>query len=226
MKLILFDIDGTILLTGGAAVRAVNRAFEKLFGIPNAMDGIRADGKTDPIILREIFHKNLGRDFQPEEASIVYKEYVLFLRDEITDSTGFRIMPGITQLIKTLSSIQEGVTLGLATGNIEEGARIKLRRSGLDSYFKFGGFGSDSEERNQLIRIAIERGKDLLGYKQEFEAAFVIGDTPFDIVHGRDAGAKVVAVATGSYSARELEKYDPDFLFEDFSDFKSVLKIF
>ena len=226
MKLILFDIDGTILLTGGAAVRAVNRAFEKLFGIPNAMDGIRADGKTDPIILREIFHKNLGRDFQPEEASIVYKEYVLFLRDEITDSTGFRIMPGITQLIKTLSSIQEGVTLGLATGNIEEGARIKLRRSRLDSYFKFGGFGSDSEERNQLIRIAIERGKNLFNHKQEFEATFVIGDTPFDIVHGREAGAKVVAVATGSYSADELEKYDPDFLFDDFSDFESVLKIF
>jgi phosphoglycolate phosphatase-like HAD superfamily hydrolase len=225
MKLILFDIDGTILLTGGAAVRAVNRAFEKLFVIPNAMDGIRADGKTDPIILREIFYKNLGRDFQPEEASIVYKEYVLFLRDEITDSRGFRIMPGITQLIKTLS-IQEDKALGLATGNIEEGARIKLRRSGLDSYFKFGGFGSDSEERNQLIRIVIERGKNLFNHKQEFEAAFVIGDTPFDIIHGREAGAKVVAVATGSYSTRELEKYDPDFLFEDFSDLKSVLKIF
>jgi phosphoglycolate phosphatase-like HAD superfamily hydrolase len=225
MKLILFDIDGTILLTGGAAVRAVNRAFEKLFGITNAMDGIRADGKTDPIILREIFHKNLGRDFRPEEASIVYKEYVLFLVEEITDSKGFKIMPGITQLIKTLS-IEEGLTLGLATGNIEEGARIKLKRPGLNSYFKFGGFGSDSEERNQLIRIAIERGKNLFGHRQELEATFVIGDTPFDIIHGREAGAKVVAVATGSYSADELEKYDPDFLFEDFSDFKSVLKIF
>ncbi|HWP91589.1 MAG TPA: HAD family hydrolase [Thermodesulfobacteriota bacterium] len=225
MKLILFDIDGTILLTGGAAVRAVNRAFEKLFRIPNAMDGIRADGKTDPIILREIFNRNLGRDYEPEEASIVYKEYVLFLGEEITDSSGFKIMPGVTQLIKTLS-IEQGLTLGLATGNIEEGARIKLKRTGLDSYFKFGGFGSDSEERNQLIRIAIERGKALFNHKKEFEAAFVIGDTPFDIIHGREAGAKVVAVATGSYSARELEKYDPDFLFEDFSDFKSVLKIF
>lgn len=225
MELLLFDIDGTILLSGGSAIRAVNRALSTVFGIENAMDGIKADGKTDPIILREIFNKGLGRDFLPEEANIVFKQYVLFLKEEITNSQGFRIMPGIPELLKALSE-RKGLILGIATGNIEAGAWIKLERAGLNSYFKFGGFGSDSENREQLIRIAIERGKALRDQNREFENIFVIGDTPFDIIHGRAAGAQTVAVATGSYSVNGLEKYSPDFLFENFSDIESVLKIF
>jgi phosphoglycolate phosphatase-like HAD superfamily hydrolase len=225
MKLLLFDIDGTILLSGGAATRAANRAFKKIYGIPNVMDGIKPDGKTDPIILREMFHKGLERDFLPEEAIRVFKEYLLFLREEIVDSEGFRIMPGIPEVLKALSK-REGVIMGIATGNIEEGAWIKLSHAGLESYFKFGGFGSDSEDRGQLIRTAIERGKAIVKHNGEFERVFVIGDTPFDIVHGREAGAKTVAVATGSYSAHDLYMYDPDHLFEDLSDVDSVLKIF
>ncbi|MGH7807253.1 MAG: HAD family hydrolase [Thermodesulfobacteriota bacterium] len=224
MRLFLFDIDGTLLLSGGCAIRAVNRAFSTVFGVKNAMDGIRADGKTDPIILREIFNKSLGRDFQQEEANKVFKQYVLFLREEITNSQGFRIMPGIPELLKALSQ-SEGLILGVATGNIEEGAWIKLERAGLHSYFKFGGFGSDSEHREQLIRIAIERGKSLVNHSREFEEIFVIGDTPFDIIHGRAAGATTVAVATGSYSSNDLEKYNPDHLFENVSDVENVLRI-
>jgi len=225
MKLLLFDIDGTILLSGGAATRAANRAFKKIYGIPNVMEGIKPDGKTDPIILREMFYKSLERGFLPEEAITVFKEYLIFLQEEIVDSQGFRIMPGIPEILQTLSE-REDVILGIATGNIEEGAWIKLMRAGLDSYFKFGGFGSDSEDRGQLIRTAIERGKTLVSHNGEFEKIFVIGDTPFDIVHGREAGARTVAVATGSYSAYDLDMYNPDHLFESFSDFESVLKIF
>ncbi|MBI2485668.1 MAG: HAD hydrolase-like protein [Deltaproteobacteria bacterium] len=225
MKLLLFDIDGTILLSGGAAIRAVNSAFKKIYSVQNAMDGIRADGKTDPIILKEMFNKSLRRDFLAEEPNRVFKEYVIYLREEMVSSQGFRIMPGIPELIDVLSK-RKDLALGIATGNIQEGAWIKLERAGLNFYFKFGGFGSDSENREQLIRIAIERGKSLANHNREFENIFVIGDTPFDIIHGRAAGATPVAVATGSYSVNDLEKYNPDHLFESFSDFMTVLKIF
>jgi len=225
MILVLFDIDGTILLSGGAAVRAVNRAFSNIYGVENAMDGIRADGKTDPMILGEIFNKRLGRDFTREEASRVFNEYVFFLREEITNSEGFRIMPGVPELLNVLTQRMD-LVLGVATGNIQQGAQIKLERAGLDSNFKFGGFGSDSEDRGKLIRVAVERGEKVVNHNREFENFFVIGDTPFDIVHGRAAGGKTVAVATGSYSVDDLAEYSPDYLFENFSDFQAVLKIF
>jgi phosphoglycolate phosphatase-like HAD superfamily hydrolase len=225
MKLLLFDIDGTLMLSGGAATRAVNRAFKKIYGIGNAMDGIKPDGKTDVAILREIFNKTLERDFSPKEADAVFKDYVLFLAEEIAISPGYRVMPGVFEIIKALSK-REDVILGIATGNIEDGAWIKLKRAGLNAYFKFGGFGSDSEDRETLIRIAIQRGKKIHDHRTGDERIFVIGDTPFDIIYGRASGAKTAAVATGSYSVSELEKYNPDYLFESFLDFESVLKIF
>jgi phosphoglycolate phosphatase-like HAD superfamily hydrolase len=225
MKLLLFDIDGTLILTGGAATRAVNLVFDKIYGIVDAMDGTKPEGKTDPAIIREIFKHRLGRDFLAEEVNNVFKEYIQFLREEIHDSPGYRVMPGVDNLIRALSG-RDDLILGIATGNIEEGARIKLERAGLNGYFKFGGFGSDSENREKLIRIAIERGKKFLNHKRVDERVFVIGDTPHDIIHGKAAGAKTVAVATGSYSMRDLEEHDPYHLFEDFSDLESVLKIF
>jgi phosphoglycolate phosphatase-like HAD superfamily hydrolase len=225
MKLILFDVDGTILLSGGAAIRAINRVFKKTYIIENAMDGIKPDGMTDLLILRDMFNKGLKRDFLPEEAEEIFKDYILFLEEEMTNSEGFKIMPGISELLEVLSK-RKDLALGIATGNVEKGAWIKLKHSKLDSYFKFGGFGSDSENREQLIRIAIERGQTLFNEGREFEEVFVIGDTPFDITHGKAAGAKTIAVATGSYSVEDLEKYNPDYLFESFLDLKKVLEIF
>jgi phosphoglycolate phosphatase len=224
MKLLLFDLDGTILLSGGAGMRAVNRAFKKIYEIESVMDGIIPDGKTDLLILRELFKKG-ERDFLPSEVDNLFKEYLFFLKEEIANSLGYRVMPGVPELIRALSE-REDIILGIATGNVEEAALIKLERSGLSHYFKFGGFGSDFENREELIRIAIERGKKLLNHKKEIEKIFVVGDTPLDIIHGRAAGAKTVAVATGSYSVSDLEKYNPDYLFENFLDFESVLKIF
>jgi phosphoglycolate phosphatase len=224
MELVLFDLDGTILLSGGAGARAVNRACEKIHGIANVMDEIMPDGKTDIAILREIF-KIVEKDFLPDQIDCLFREYLLFLKDEVANSLEYRVMPGIPELIKALSE-REDIIIGIATGNIEEAALIKLERSDLGDYFKFGGFGSDFESREELIRIAIERGKLFLNREREFERVFVIGDTPLDIIHAREAGAKTVAVATGSYSVSDLEKYNPDYLFENFSNFESVLKIF
>ena len=224
MKLLLFDIDGTILLTGGAGTRAANRAFEKIHGLGDAMGGIDAAGKTDPLILREMFGNRLSRDFTEDEAEELYREYVIFLEEEV-EKCRIEIMPGIPHLLGRLSSRRDMI-LGIATGNIERGARIKLRRSGLDAHFRVGGFGSDAASREALVRVAIARAKAHLGDSRGFEKIYVIGDTPHDIVHGRAAGAVTVAVATGRYSLTELEEHRPDYLFEHLGDYESVIKIF
>jgi phosphoglycolate phosphatase-like HAD superfamily hydrolase len=224
MKLLLFDIDGTILLTGGAGTRAANRAFEKIHGLGDAMGGIDAAGKTDPLILREMFGNRLSRDYTEDEAEELYREYVIFLEEEV-ENCRIEIMPGIPHLLGKLSS-RSDMILGIATGNIERGARIKLRKSGLDAHFRVGGFGSDSGSREALIRVAIERAKGRLQDSGGFERVYVIGDTPHDIVHGRAAGAVTVAVATGRYSITELEEHRPDYLFEHLEDYESVIKIF
>jgi len=147
MKLLLFDIDGTILLTGGAGTRAANRAFEKIHGLGDAMGGIDAAGKTDPLILREMFGNRLSRDFTEDEAEELYREYVIFLEEEV-EKCRIEIMPGIPHLLGRLSSRRDMI-LGIATGNIERGARIKLRRSGLDAHFRVGGFGSDAASKGR-----------------------------------------------------------------------------
>lgn len=224
MKLLLFDIDGTILLTNGAGTRAANRAFEKIYGHAGAMDGVDAAGKTDPLILREMFGNSLSRDYTAEEAEELFGEYVIFLEEEVAKSS-IDIMPGIPYLLDNLS-MRKDVFLGIATGNIEHGARIKLKRAGLDGYFRSGGFGSDSWNREELVRAAIRRAKGLLTDGNDFERIFVIGDTPHDIVHGRATGAVTVAVATGRYSAAELLEYKPDYIFEHLADYENVIKIF
>ena len=224
MKLLLFDIDGTILLTNGAGTRAANRAFEKIYGHAGAMDGVDAAGKTDPMILGEMFGNTLKRDYTPDEAERLYGEYVVFLEDEVLKSP-IDIMPGIPDLLENLS-MRKDLVLGIATGNIEHGARIKLRRAGLDGHFRTGGYGSDSRNREELIKVAIDRARYTLADGEGFERVFVIGDTPHDIVHGRAAGAVTVAVATGRYSQAELIEHGPDHIFEHLADYDSVIGIF
>jgi phosphoglycolate phosphatase len=224
MKLLLFDIDGTILLTDGAGTRAVNRAFEKLYGLKDVMAGIDPAGKTDPLILSEMFGNGLSRRYTADEAEEIFREYVLFLEEEIQKAE-IDIMPGVPLLLENLSS-REDMVLGIATGNIERGARIKLRRAGLDGHFRVGGYGSDSDNRETLIRVAIERARSLINHTGEFEKVYVIGDTPYDIVHGRAAGAVTVAVATGRYSPKELREHSPDYIFDHLADYEYVIGIF
>ena len=224
MKLLLFDIDGTLLLTNGAGTRAANRAFEKIYGIKNAMTRIDAAGKTDPIILKEIFLNELNRDFSRKEAQELYDHYIPFLEEE-TQKSETTIMPGIPELLGSLST-RADMVLGVATGNIEKGAWIKLRSAGLDKHFKFGGFGSDSHSREHLILKARDRAKNHIAHTSHFEKTFVIGDTPYDINHGRAAGAVTVGVATGSYSRAQLEEHGPDHLFDDLNNLEAVMQTF
>jgi len=225
MKVLLFDIDATLLLSGHAGARAINRAFEQLYGLEQAMDGIRPDGKTDTLIFREIMTKRLPDICPDTEIPRAGKAYLSLLGEEVRDSPGFCLMPGVTELLEALSRVP-GIALGLATGNLEEGARIKLQRAGLEAYFHFGGFGSDAEDRTELIRKAVQRAEEYLGKPVSREDIYVIGDTPRDIVHAQKAGVKVVAVATGRSDTEELGEYGPDYLLEDLSATGEVLKIF
>jgi phosphoglycolate phosphatase-like HAD superfamily hydrolase len=224
-KVLLFDIDATLLKTGWAGLRALDRVFHHLYGIAKATNGIQPAGKTDPLIVREMI-ENCRPDLDPgQEIPRVVDLYLQYLAEEVEVSAGFQVMTGVPELLESLSSMSH-LVLGLATGNLEEGAYIKLRRAGLGSYFAFGGFGSDSANRTELVLTAIRRAEDHLKGEVPLESVYVIGDTPRDILCGKEAGARTVAVATGGSTLEELGRYEPDYLFEDFSSTDSVVRIF
>jgi phosphoglycolate phosphatase-like HAD superfamily hydrolase len=215
VKLLLFDIDQTLVNTGGAGLRALDRACQKLFRIDHAMEGISPHGKTDPAIVREILRVRLGRSSPANaEIEVILESYLSFLKDEVRISSMYRILPGIVHLLDELV-VQESILLGLATGNIELGGRIKLDRAGLNRYFEFGGFGSDSEDRTELVRSAAQKAADKNGGAVSPEDTFVIGDTPLDIEAGKRAGFKTVGVATGTYSVDQLLEAGATFAVEN-----------
>jgi len=204
VKLLLFDIDQTLINSGGAGLRALDRACLQLFGIPNAMQDIHPHGKTDPAIAREILRVRLNKTAaESGQIESILELYLSFLKDEVRLSPNYRVLPGILSVLDQVLS-REDVLIGLATGNIELGARIKLDRGKLNQYFAFGGFGSDAEDRSELVRTAAAKGAARAGKPISPSDTYVIGDTPLDIDAGKRAGFKTVGVATGSYSIEEL----------------------
>jgi phosphoglycolate phosphatase len=204
VKLLLFDIDQTLVNTGGAGLRALDRACQKLFQLDHAMDGISPHGKTDPAIVREILRVRLANPAPSVvEIATVLEAYLSFLKDEVRLSATYRVLPGIQHLLDGLVA-RDDTVVGLATGNIEMGGRVKLERGDLNRFFHFGGFGSDSEDRTELVRAAARKASDKLGVSLSPSNVFVIGDTPLDIDAGKRAGFKTVGVATGSYTVENL----------------------
>jgi phosphoglycolate phosphatase-like HAD superfamily hydrolase len=224
ITLFLFDVDGTLILTGGAGMRALRRTFRELFRRDAVIDGIRFHGRTDPEIIDDIFVAGLGRPATPAETEAVCSRYLAYLDEEVRDSPGYRLMPGLPDLLETLAGRAEA-RLGLATGNLEDAARIKLSRGDLNRFFSFGGFGSDAKDRTALIRKAIERGRVLLEGSDQQVRAVVIGDTDLDVTCGRAAGATTVAVATGGDSWEALLRVSPDYLLKDLSRPEDILAI-
>jgi phosphoglycolate phosphatase-like HAD superfamily hydrolase len=214
VKLLLFDIDQTLVNTGGAGLRALDRACQKLYGLQNAMDGVRPHGKTDPAIVREILVKLVSNPPQNGEITTVLEAYVSFLKEEVHTSPTYRVLPGIVPLLNEMTK-RPDVVLGLATGNVELGARIKLERAELNSFFAFGGFGSDSEDRTELVRKAAEKAELKTGRMIPPSDVFVIGDTPLDVDAGNRAGFKTVGVGTGSYTADQLLAAGASFAVDD-----------
>ena len=222
MRLILFDIDGTLVLSGGAGSRALKQAIHQAYGVPDSLDGVRVHGKTDRQIVREVLsHYGAEHLFTEETIAPLFANYISLLREELSSGENFEVLPGARELVRTLNRTT-GIILGLATGNVEEGARMKLERAGLNAFFSFGGFGSDAENRTELIRIAIHRAGEIESLDPG--AVYMIGDTPRDIVHGKEAGAHTIAVASGSYSAEALEGYKPDLVADSLDPIQPIVE--
>jgi phosphoglycolate phosphatase-like HAD superfamily hydrolase len=199
--LVLFDVDETLVHTGGAGARSWTVAFDKLYGIPADIGAHTSAGETDPEVAGETFRGVLHRDPTPDELSRLYAEYLLALADEILASKDYRVLPGAEHALVTLG--QAGVMLGLVSGAMEGAARTKLMPGNLNRFFIFGSYGSDSPDRAELTKLAVEKATRLHGALTP-DRVSVIGDTPRDIEAARAAGAVSVGVATGHYSTDEL----------------------
>lgn len=204
----LFDIDGTILVTGGAGGVAWQRAFEELYGVEANVAERTDAGMTDPEIAAIVFRAAIGREGTPEERARVIGCYLKHLPEAVAGSAGYRVMPGVEELLDRL--IDSGRLLGLVTGNIEAAAHIKLARAGLNRFFSFGGYGSDSPDRTEVTRTALERGELVSGGALAGGACIAVGDTPRDVAAGHGAGLRVVGVATGRYSVDDLAQAGAD----------------
>jgi len=225
MYLILFDIDGTLVLTGGAGMRAMNRACQDLVRNENAMAGVTFAGRTDWSILDDIL-RNHGHTLDEIRLDELRRRYVVHLEEEIQlPGRGVKdVMPGIRSLLTALAS-REDVRVGLLTGNFIEGARIKLEYFDLWKYFPWGAFGGDAASRNDLVPIALARAREHGIDGVAPSKILVVGDTPNDIECAVVAGATPVAVATGSYTVDQLRAAGAEIVFEDLSDTTAFLRL-
>jgi phosphoglycolate phosphatase len=225
VKLVLFDIDGTILLTDGAGKRAIHRALIDVFGGTGPEDH-RFDGKTDPQIVRELMRiEGHGDEHIDAHMSPLLDRYVEYLGEELrVGSSGVRVMPGVCDLLDVLDA-RDDIVMGLLTGNLEAGARAKLSSAGIDhARFRVGAYGSDHETRDELPAVAQRRAREELGISVRGGDVIVIGDTPADIQCGRGIGARAIAVATGHYTIDELRMHGPAAVFEDLSSTHDVVR--
>jgi phosphoglycolate phosphatase len=209
LKLVLFDIDGTLIDTGGAGARSWTWAFEHAFDRPGVDIGkYSSAGMTDPVVARKTFTEAIGREPTGEELARLMAAYLSVLPDYVTASDGYRVLPGVKELLPRLHDA--GVLLGVTTGALEAGAHAKLGRARLNHFFLVGGYGSDSEDRVALTRTAVKRAERLLGRALQPSQVAVVGDTPLDIAAAQDAGVVSVGVATGQYDLDELSAANPD----------------
>ena len=221
MHLILFDIDGTLIDSGQAGSRSLNLSFSQLFSIVNAFHGIIMAGKTDTEIIKEGMLKH---DITVDgNLNLIIHTYLKHLQMEINNERR-HIKPGIYELLEKLSLMKD-IYLGLLTGNIEPGARIKLDPFDLNRYFATGAFGSDNEDRNKLLPIALRRFEDRLERKIGIDECIIIGDTPRDVFCAKIYGAKCMGVATGAYSIEELKDAGADYAVKDLSNYKSLFRL-
>jgi phosphoglycolate phosphatase len=225
-RLVLFDIDGTILLTAGAGRRAILAAVTEAVGHVPGMREVRFDGKTDPQIVTELLEAaGHPGPHQSERVSALCSRYVDLLQHELQQpASKTTLMPGVSQLLDRLER-EAGVILGLLTGNMAQGAALKLRAAGLNpARFRVGAYGSDAAHRPDLPPIAARRAERYFGRVPTGPEVVIIGDTPADIACGAGIDARAVAVATGSYSVADLMACSPHAAFESLSDTDRVIE--
>jgi len=224
MKLLLFDIDGTLLLSGGAGIRAMNHAFAELYGLAEVLRGLNLAGRTDTSIFKEILEKN-NFSYHPQSLQDFKTRYFSFLTIELQRaSADQRLMPGVRELLAALHG-RPDLHIGLLTGNWQKSGYLKLAHFGLERYFAIGAFSDDAEIRSELLPFAVTRFQEKYGVPLQPHEIYIVGDTPSDILCAKPHGAVSVAVAAAHYKQADLEPYQPDYLLADFTDLNETLRI-
>jgi phosphoglycolate phosphatase-like HAD superfamily hydrolase len=223
-RLVLFDIDGTLIKTGRAGVRGMNAAFQRLHGRVDAMERVSFAGRTDRAIVTDIFQV-LGIDPEPHVFDALRDAYFAHLEEEIRKPVeGVCVLPGVGESLATLEA-REDVEIGLLTGNFQRGAAIKLGHFDLWRRFAFGAFGDDHADRRALVPIALAEARRALGLDVPPTRVIVIGDTPLDVDCAHAHGAIAVAVATGPFTAAQLRESQPDLVLETLEDVEALLSL-
>jgi phosphoglycolate phosphatase-like HAD superfamily hydrolase len=207
---ILFDIDGTLISTGGAGAASWRLAFDELYGIPADIGEFTDTGMTDPAVGRTTFEAVMHREPERKEFTRLLERRMHYLHRTVEDSEGYRVLAGVEDLLNEL--IDDGYLLGLVTGNVEAAAHIKLHRAALNRFFSFGGYGSDADDRGQLTRTALKRAALVYGEAVAPEQAIVVGDTPLDVVGAHAAGIECVGVASHHYTVEQLREGGADYV--------------
>ena len=223
MRLFLFDVDGTLVTARGAGRAALGQALAETYGTAGDIDGYDFRGKTDPRIVLDLMRAaGLADDVIEARMSACFDAYVAHLDRQIGDGARVTVLPGVGEVVRALAARADAL-VGLLTGNIEAGARVKLRATGLFPLFRVGAYGSDSMDRRRLPAVACARARTVAGHEFPFARVTIIGDTPLDVDCARSCGAQAVAVATGYHPHHELAACRPDLLFADFSDVAAAL---
>lgn len=205
---LLFDIDGTLISTGGAGAASWRLAFDELYGIPADIGKFTDAGMTDSQVARRTFEAVVGHAPSRKELSVLLERRLNHLYETVADSSGYRVLPGVEKLLPRL--LEKGYLLGLVTGNGEAAAHIKLHRARLNRFFSFGGYGSDSDDRSELTKKALERAALVFGGPIHPKQCFTVGDTPLDVAAAHGAGIECVGVASGHFSAEQLREAGAD----------------
>jgi phosphoglycolate phosphatase len=206
---ILFDIDGTLITTGGAGAASWRLAFDELYGVPADIGKFTDIGMTDPAVGRKTFEAVLKREPERREFTKLMERRNFYLHQTVEESKGYEVLPGVNELLPEL--IEDGYLLGLVTGNVEAAAHIKLHRGNLNRFFSFGGYGSDSDDRGEVTKIALTRASLVYGEEVEPDRAFAVGDTPLDVTGAHAAGIKCVGVGSHHYDADQLRDAGADY---------------
>jgi phosphoglycolate phosphatase-like HAD superfamily hydrolase len=206
---ILFDIDGTLIVSGGAGAASWRLAFDELYGIPADIGAFTDTGMTDPEVGRRTFEAVLHRPPEQQEFSRLLERRLHYLFDTVAGSDGYRVLPGVEELLPRL--LDDGHLLGLVTGNLEAAAHIKLHRAKLNRFFAFGGYGSDSPDRAELTRIALGRAALVYGEPVTPAQALVVGDTPHDVEAAHAAGIACVGVGSHNFDVEQLRAAGADY---------------
>lgn len=221
--LLLWDIDGTLIVSQGAGVRAMERGFRQRFGLPCDLGKVDWAGRTDSWITGEVLRAN-GIPVTPENVQAYLEAYLTALPEELAAGTQGQVLPGVIELLEAVHH-RPGVAQGLLTGNLRRGAEFKLTHYKVWHYFEFGAFADDSPRRNDLGPHALRRARERHALDFVPERTFIIGDTPHDVECGRVIGARTIAVATGHYSVAQLQACQPTAVFENLTDTAAFLRL-